>query len=52
MITRHLSEKLGEDGFGCVYKGKLFDGTLGAVRYLETPSSMVITPCTCIRVNA
>ncbi|KAJ1443832.1 Serine-threonine/tyrosine-protein kinase, catalytic domain [Sesbania bispinosa] len=31
----HHSEKIGEGGFGSVYKGRLFDGTLVAVKVLS-----------------
>lgn len=32
-ITNHFQEKLGEGGFGSVYKGKLRSGHLVAVNY-------------------
>lgn len=35
VITGHLSNKLGQGGFGSIYKGQLFDGTLVAVKVLE-----------------
>ncbi|XP_020265621.1 LEAF RUST 10 DISEASE-RESISTANCE LOCUS RECEPTOR-LIKE PROTEIN KINASE-like 2.5 [Asparagus officinalis] len=38
-ITKSFSEKLGQGGYGSVYKGKLFDGNLVAVKVLDETKS-------------